>query len=45
MSIQLLGHLNKNNILVEEQFGFRTKISTDAAIFKLTNKIQKALNR
>jgi hypothetical protein len=45
MSIQLLEHLNKNNILVEEQFGFRTKMSTDAAIFKLTNGIQKALNR
>jgi hypothetical protein len=32
MSIQLLEHLNNNNILVEEQFGFRT------------NEIQKALN-
>jgi hypothetical protein len=25
MSIQLLEHFNNDNILVEEQFGFRTK--------------------
>jgi hypothetical protein len=43
-SIQLLGHLNNNNILAEEQFGFRTKYSTDVAIYKLLNEIQKALN-
>jgi hypothetical protein len=29
---------------VEEQFGFRTKSSTDVAIYKLLNEIQKALN-
>jgi hypothetical protein len=28
MNIQLLEHPNKNNILAEEQFGFRTKTST-----------------
>ena len=44
MSIQLLEHLNKNNILVDEQFGFRTNTSTDSAIYKLTNEIHKALN-
>jgi hypothetical protein len=44
MSIQLLEHLNKNNILVKEQFGFRTNTSTDSAIYKLTNEIHKALN-
>jgi Notch-like protein len=38
MNIQLLEHLNKNNILAEEQFGFRTT-STDMAIHKLTNEI------
>jgi hypothetical protein len=44
MNIQLLEHLNKNNILAEEQFGFRTKTSTDKAICKLTKEILKALN-
>jgi hypothetical protein len=44
MNIQLLEHLNKNNILAEEQFGFRTKTSADKAIYKLTNEILKALN-
>ena len=44
MNIQLLEHLNKNNILAEEQFGFRTKSSADKAIYKLTNEILKALN-
>jgi hypothetical protein len=44
MSIQLLEHLKSNNILLEEQFGFRTKSLTDMAIYKLLNEIQKALN-
>jgi hypothetical protein len=44
MNIQFLNHLYENNILVEEQFGFRTKISTDMAIYKLTNEMLKALN-
>jgi hypothetical protein len=43
MNVQLLEHLNKN-ILVEEQFCFRTKTSTDVTIYKLTNEILKALN-
>jgi hypothetical protein len=37
MNIQLLNHLYENKILAEEQLGFRTKISTDMAIYKLTN--------
>jgi hypothetical protein len=37
MNIQWLNHLYENNILAEEQFGFRTKISTDMAIYKLIN--------
>jgi retron-type reverse transcriptase len=40
---QLLEHLNKN-ILAEEQCGFRTKSTTDKAIYKLTNKLLEALN-
>jgi hypothetical protein len=43
-SIQLFKHLNSNNILVEEYFDFRTKYSTDVAMYKLLNEIQKALN-
>jgi hypothetical protein len=42
MYIQLLEHLNKNNIL--EKFGFRTKSTTDKVIYKLTKEILKALN-
>ena len=41
--IQSCEHSSKNNILAEEQFGFRTK-TTNNAIYKLTNDILKALN-
>jgi fructose-1,6-bisphosphatase/inositol monophosphatase family enzyme len=34
MNIQLLKHVHENKILAEEQFGFRTQISTDTAIYK-----------
>jgi hypothetical protein len=44
VSIQFLEYLNSNNIVVEEEFRFRTKTSTDLAIYKLLNEIQKALN-
>jgi hypothetical protein len=37
MNIQLFKHIHENNILAEEQFGFRTQISTDMAIYKLLN--------
>jgi hypothetical protein len=36
--------INNNNILVDEQFGFRTKSSTMAATFNLINEIIDALN-
>jgi hypothetical protein len=36
--------LNSNNILAEEQFGFRKKISTEKALFSYTNEILCALN-
>jgi hypothetical protein len=42
--IQLLKHLSKNNVLAEEQFGFRIKPTTEKAIHKLTNEILNALN-
>ena len=42
--IQLYEHCSKHNILVDEQFGFRNKLATTAAIFKLNNKTKIALN-
>ena len=33
-----------HNILVKEQYGFRTKLKTDNDIYHLTNKILNALN-
>jgi hypothetical protein len=41
---KLYQHLIDNNILVNEQFGFRTYSSTDKATCKLLNKILNALN-
>ena len=39
-----LKHVQINNILGEEEYGFRTSSSTDKAAFKLTDKILNALN-
>jgi hypothetical protein len=39
-----LEHLNNNNILVKEQFGFRKNLTTEKANFELTNEIVSALN-
>jgi fructose-1,6-bisphosphatase/inositol monophosphatase family enzyme len=36
---RLLKHINNNNILVEEQYGFRSKSSTEKASFYLINDI------
>ena len=41
---KLIKHVQINNILVEEEFGFRTSSSTDKAAFKLINEILIALN-
>jgi len=41
---KLYEHCSKLNILVDEQFGFRNKLATTDAIFKLINEIQIALN-
>jgi hypothetical protein len=38
MYIQLCEHSSKNNILAEEQFGFRTKSTKNNAICKRTNE-------
>jgi hypothetical protein len=40
---RLLQHININNILVEEQFGFRPVTSTDKATYRLINEILNAM--
>jgi len=42
---QLYEHCRKHNILAGERFGFRNKLSTTDAIYKLINKILIALNK
>ena len=42
--VRMYQHLINNNILVDEQFGFRTKPSTMAATFNLINEIIDAFN-
>ena len=42
--VRMYQHLIDNNILVDEQFGFRTKSSTMAATFNLINEIIDAFN-
>jgi len=42
--IQLYKRSRNHNILVDEQFGFRNKLATTAAILKLINEVQIALN-
>jgi len=40
----LLNHIQTNNILHAEQFGFRVSLSTDKASYKLIDDILNALN-
>jgi hypothetical protein len=40
---RLIEYLYNNNLLVENQFGFRKGLATDDAIFKLINEILKHL--
>jgi hypothetical protein len=42
--IRIYKHLNDNNILAKEQFGFRQHSSTEKAIYELINKILSVLN-
>jgi hypothetical protein len=44
MQTRLLKHLTCNNILVKEQYGFRSNSKPDNAIYHLTNEILNALN-
>jgi len=41
---RLYQHINQNNILATEQYGFRNNSSTEKASFKLINEILLALN-
>jgi hypothetical protein len=41
---RLICHLNHNHILFDEQFGFRTKSSTDLASYKVINDVLTSLN-
>jgi hypothetical protein len=41
---RLLEHLNNNNILVKEQFGFRKNLTTEKATYESSNEIISALN-
>ena len=42
--VRMYQHLINNNLLVDEQFGFRTNSSTITAAFNLMNEIIDALN-
>jgi hypothetical protein len=44
LQTRLLKHLIDHNILVKEQYGFRTKLKTDNATYHLTNEILNALS-
>jgi hypothetical protein len=43
LHIRLSEHIKSNNILVEAQFGFRIKTTTEKAIYKLITEILKDL--
>ena len=44
MYARLLYHININDMLVDEQFWFWTKLSIEKAFFKLLNEISNAFN-
>jgi hypothetical protein len=41
---RLMEHIDNNNILNEQQFGFRERFSTEDTTFKLTHEVLNALN-
>jgi hypothetical protein len=45
MYIRLMNHLETNNILAVEQFGFRTSSSTEQASFNFINNILNELKK
>jgi len=42
--MRLYAHINKNNILVNERYGFRLHTSTEQASYMLLNGILTAMN-
>jgi hypothetical protein len=44
MQTRILKHLTKYNILSKEQYGFRTGLKTDDAIYKVTTEILNSMN-
>jgi hypothetical protein len=42
---RLYQHLNKNNILIKDQYRFRSTSSTDTASYRLINEILSTLNK
>ena len=44
MQTRILKHLTKSNLLSTEQYGFRMRLKTDNAIYKLTSGILNAMN-
>jgi hypothetical protein len=44
MQTRILLHLSKYNILSKEQYGFRTGLRTDDAIYKVTTEILNSVN-
>jgi hypothetical protein len=38
-------HMHTNNIIVQEEFGFRQQSSTENAAFKLTDNVLKSINK
>jgi hypothetical protein len=42
--VRLLDHINSNCILVNEEYGFRTRSLTEQATFSLINNVLTAMN-
>ena len=45
MYSRLYYYLDKNNVLVDEQFGFKEKSTTEMAIHALINNIELSLDK
>jgi hypothetical protein len=43
-TMYIVQHINQNNILTTEQYGFRNNSSNEKASFRLINEILLALN-
>ena len=42
---RLIDYINKNGILTDRQYGFRSKSSTNHAIIELVDKVTKAIEK